>query len=53
MEYTSIVNIIFIFLMALNGFVLATANVGINSWQYWVVTLTVIGVYICGLFRGR
>lgn len=52
MEAKHIANIVYIFLMALNGFVLATANVRVTNWQYWVITFVIIGVYICGIFRG-
>lgn len=43
---------VFIFIMAINGFVLATAEVRVTSWQYWVVTLSMAIVFICGIFRG-
>lgn len=52
MEAKHIANIVYIFLMMLTGFVLATANVRVVDWQYWVVILSVTGAYICGVFRG-
>lgn len=40
--------IIYVLLCAVNGIVLATADINPMNWQFWVITLCVCGAYLCG-----
>lgn len=40
--------IIYLLLCAVNGAVLATADISITNWQFWVITFCICGAYICG-----
>lgn len=39
---------IYLCLAALNGAVLASADLSFLDWQFWVVTACLCGAYICG-----
>lgn len=45
--------IIFLLLSVINTFVLATLNIYITDWQYWVSLCCVNGAYLCGSLRWR
>ena len=40
--------IIYVILATISGLACSTADVGIATWQYWVITGCVIGAFVCG-----
>lgn len=42
--------IIYIALCAIYGVASVTANVKINSWEYWVILGCIVGAFWCGKY---
>ena len=52
MEARHIAYVVYFILISINAVALATADVRVTNWQFWVTSLCIIGAYICGIFRG-
>ena len=45
-----IFGIIYVISATISGLACSTADVGIATWQYWVITGCVTGAFLCGRF---
>lgn len=52
MDPKTIAYITYLSIMLLNGFVLGTTGIGLNTWQYWVIIFGLAGCYLCGCVTG-
>lgn len=50
---TIIMYVFYYILLFIGAFVCTMANAGMNTWQFWAITICMVLMFVCGYFLGR